>query len=306
MSEPVVTSFFKRFAVKFIEVVGAGIATALSGYLLAHFSGYWSSPASTLPSVPPTVQVAPNTSAGSSTSVVSKSQRAQPVHPATLDAAEQRLTAAPPLVVQPARAVASGKEKESAASRKQSSAEAPPVESKPHDEKSVEAEVRAALANVDASRAAAADIAPRKIDVMTAPPPVDAQPSHPADVTPHQTDVAPHQIDVTMTPSAVTAQPKPADSAPPVPAIAAVPLANETPHPAPEKAPTEPEPLTPVEIKSRPVAAVEASPPVAPVSAVKEEDRDILSMIKKIPDLLRPKPSAADGEAPRPPLPVGN
>jgi hypothetical protein len=39
---------------------------------------------------------------------------------------------------------------------------------------------------------------------------------------------------------------------------------------------------------------------------VKEEDRDILSMIKKIPDLLRPKPSAADGEAPRPPLPVGN
>ena len=62
MSEPAVTSFFKRFAVKFIEVVGAGIATALSGYLLAHFSGYWSSPASTLPSVPPTVQVAPNTS----------------------------------------------------------------------------------------------------------------------------------------------------------------------------------------------------------------------------------------------------
>ena len=90
MSEPAVTSFFKRFAVKFIEVVGAGIATALSGYLLAHFSGYWSSPAS----APATVQVAPNLSTGVSTSVVSKSQRAQPVHSAWLDAAEQRLTIA--------------------------------------------------------------------------------------------------------------------------------------------------------------------------------------------------------------------
>ncbi len=65
----------------------------------------------------------------------------------------------------------------------------------------------------------------------------------------------------------------------------------------------EPEPLAPVEIKSHPVAAVDASAPVAPA---KEEGQDILSMIKKIPDFLRPKPSAADGDAPRPPLPVGN
>ena len=182
MSEPVVTSFFKRFAVKFIEVVGAGIATALSGYLLAHFSGYWSSPASTLPSVPPTVQVAPNTSAGSSTSVVSKSQRAQPVHPATLDAAEQRLTAAPPLVVQPARAVASDKEKESAASRKQSSAEAPPVRvSRMTKNRSKPRYAPLSPTSTPAARRRPS-IAPRKIDVMTAPPPVDAQPSHPADV----------------------------------------------------------------------------------------------------------------------------
>jgi hypothetical protein len=299
MSEPVVTSFFKRFAVKFIEVVGAGIATALSGYLLAHFSGYWSAPASTPRAVPPTVQVAPNTGTGASTSIISKSQRAQPAHAATIDAAEQRLTSAPPLVVQPTRAAVSAKEKESAASHKQSPSEATAVESKPHDEKSVEAEVRAALANVDASRAV--DVAPRKTDVTAVPPLVEAQPSHPAEA-----DVTPHQIDVKLPPPPITAQPKPVDSARPAPAVALIPPAGETVLPPAEKAPPEPEPLAPVEIKSRPVAAVEASPPVAPVAAVKEEDKDILSMIKKIPDLLRPKPSASDGEAPRPPLPVGN
>ncbi len=266
MSEPVVTAFFKRFAVKFVEVVGAGVATALSGYLLAHFSGYWSSPASRTP----VVQMAPIT-----TSVVSKSQRSQPAHAASINAKEreQRLTTANPPVVQPARAVVSAKEL--ATSHRQSPAEAPAVESKSHEEELVEAQVRAALADVDASRPAPAGVAPRQLDVM--PPP-----------------------------TAVMVEPKPAERAPAPAAVAAVPPAAETVVPAAEKTPPEPEPLAPVEIKSRPVAAVEASPPVAPVSTAKEEDRDIFSMIKKIPDLLRPSSAAPDGEAPRPPLPVGN
>ena len=257
------TAFFKRFAVKFIEVVGAGIATALSGYLLAHFSGYWSSTAS----APPAVQVAP------STSVVTKSQRAPPV---SADAKEQRPASAQavgPASILPARTIANAKD--TAASRKPAPAETHAVESKPHDEESVEAQVRAALANVDASRPASAEASPHKTDVSPVVP-------------------------------AVTAQPKPADSAPPVTAVAAVPPAVETSPPPAQIAPTEPEPLTPVEIKSRPVAAVEVTPPVAPVSAAKEEDRDLLSMIKKIPDLLRPNAPAPEGEAPRPPLPVGN
>jgi hypothetical protein len=268
MSEPAVTAFFKRFAVKFVEVVGAGIATALSGYLLAHFSGYWSSPAST----PPVVQVGPNTGAGTTTSVA-KSQRSQPAHAVSADAKEQRLTTATVPVAQPARAAVGAKD--SASSRKQLPAEVPAVETKPHDEESVEAQVRAALANVDASHPAPAEVTPRKIDV----PPV---------------------------PSAAAAPPKPPESPPTPAAVASVPPAAETTPSPIEKAVPDPEPLAPVEIKSRPVAAVEESPPVAPVSAVKEEDGDILSMIKKIPDLLRPKSAAADGDAPRPPLPVGN
>ncbi len=260
------TAFFKRFAVKFIEVVGAGIATALSGYLLAHFSGYWSSRAS----APPAVQVAPGTS------VVTKSQRAHPVSAEAKDK-EQRPASAQainPVSILPARTIANAKD--TAASHKPAPAETHAVESKQHDEESVEAQVRAALANVDASRPAPAEASPHKIDVSPAVP-------------------------------AVAAQPKPADSAPPVTAVAAVPPAAETSPPPVQIAPIEPEPLTPVEIKSRPVAAaVEATPPVAPVSAAKEEDQDLLSMIKKIPDLLRPNAPAPEGEAPRPPLPVGN
>ncbi len=263
MSESAMTAFFKRFAVKFIEVVGAGIATALSGYLLAHFSGYWSSTAS----APPAVQVAP------STSVVTKSRRANPV---SADAKEQRPASAQainPVSILPARTIANAKD--TAASRKPVPAETNAVENKPRDEESVEAQVRAALANVDASRPAPAEASPHKIDVSPVVP-------------------------------AVAAQPKPADSAPPVTAVAAVPPAAETSPPPAQTAPTEPEPLTPVEIKSRPVAAVEATPPVAPVLAAKEQDQDLLSMIKKIPDLLRPNAPPPEGEAPRPPLPVGN
>jgi hypothetical protein len=37
-------SYFSRFWVKFVEIVAAGLATAVSGYLIAHLSGALSSP----------------------------------------------------------------------------------------------------------------------------------------------------------------------------------------------------------------------------------------------------------------------
>ena len=37
-------SVFSRFVVKFIEIIAAGLATAVSGYLIAHLSGALSSP----------------------------------------------------------------------------------------------------------------------------------------------------------------------------------------------------------------------------------------------------------------------
>jgi hypothetical protein len=44
MSGPGKVSFLSRFAVKFVEIVAAGIGTAVSGYLVAHITGYLSSP----------------------------------------------------------------------------------------------------------------------------------------------------------------------------------------------------------------------------------------------------------------------
>jgi hypothetical protein len=38
-------SVFSRFVVKFVEIIAAGLATAASGYLIAHLSGALSSPA---------------------------------------------------------------------------------------------------------------------------------------------------------------------------------------------------------------------------------------------------------------------
>jgi hypothetical protein len=37
-------SYFSRFFLKFVEIITAGLATAVSGYLIAHLSGVLSSP----------------------------------------------------------------------------------------------------------------------------------------------------------------------------------------------------------------------------------------------------------------------
>ena len=37
-------SYFSRFFVKFVEIIAAGLASAISAYLLAHFAGLLSSP----------------------------------------------------------------------------------------------------------------------------------------------------------------------------------------------------------------------------------------------------------------------
>ena len=62
-------SYFSRFLVKFVEIIAAGLATAASGYLIAHLTGALSPPAPAAA----VIQVAP------STSMVSGSQPTQPI-----------------------------------------------------------------------------------------------------------------------------------------------------------------------------------------------------------------------------------
>ena len=284
-------SYFSRFTLKFAEIMAAGIATAVSGYLIAHLGGFLSTtaPAPT----PAAIEVAPRVVAVPQTVTVSP--------PAAADAGEPRATPAreaAPAAAAPARATANA----AAPARKRdtSAAEAKPrdkgaVEAKPReketaeskardkdDKESVEARVRAALANVDASKPAPAE----------APAP-------------------PRQAGIPPAPSAAAAQPLPAEAPLTTGAIAAAPRAAEAvPQPAPQ-APAEPNPLLSVEIKTRPVADV---PPAAAAqdgaqqaSAQEDakEDKGLLATIKKIPGLLRPASGAATSEPPRPPLPVG-
>jgi hypothetical protein len=285
-------SYLSRFTLKFAEIMAAGIATAVSGYLIAHLGGFLSTtaPAPT----PAAVEVAPRVVA------VPKAETVSP--PAAADAGALRATPAheaAPQAAAPARTTANAA---AAPARKRdtSAAEAKPrekeaVEAKPRekeaaeskardkdDKESVEARVRAALANVDASKPA-----------------------------PAETPAPPRQAAIPPAPAAATAQPLPAEAPLTTGAIAPAPRAAEaSPQPAPQ-APAEPNPLAAVEIKSRPVAEVPpaaAAPDGAQQASAQEdpkEEKGLLATIKKIPSLLRPASGATTSEPPRPPLPVG-
>ena len=85
-------------------------------------------------------------------------------------------------------------------------------------------------------------------------------------------DLQPRSPDVRPSPeAAVGIQPRPVTAADPLPPRADPPLEISAPHP----------------------------PPTA------EQDKDVFSALKRIPDLLRPDPPAPTGETPRPPMPVG-
>src|SRR5260370_6861370 len=83
-------SSFSRFFVKFVEIVAAGLASAVSAYLLAHFGGLLlssSTPASA--PAPTAVQLGPTASE------VAKSLRPQPTPPVAAAPANEHRPAPP-------------------------------------------------------------------------------------------------------------------------------------------------------------------------------------------------------------------
>jgi len=284
MSVPDKVSYFSRFTMKFLEICAASIATAVGGYLVAHLGGYLPWPSREPAPTPAAIQAAPSPSG-----VVSKTPRAQPpqpVTPASADAEEPRPAAAPDAgAAAKRRARTTVNATQAAPSHKPMTAGTSAAESKPSEAESVEAQVRAALEKVDASRPAPSDAAPQTVSLPPAPPAAPAEPrpaEGPALGTAAAVAVAPPAIAVAVAPPAAD------------PALQPV-----------QQAPVQPEPLTPVEIKSRPIAAVEASPPPEPAPPAHEEDRGILATLKKIPEMLRPASGAVSADPPRPPLPVG-
>ncbi len=286
MSVPDKVSYFSRFTMKFLEICAASIATAVGGYLVAHLGGYLPWPAREPAPTPAAIQAVPNVS------VVPKGPRAQPpqrVPPASADADEPRAAAAPDAGLagkRPARTNAT----QGAPSHRPITADTDAPEGKPHEAESVEAQVRAALEKVDAHPPASPDVAPQVAPQTVSLPP--APPTAPAEPRPAESPVLGTAGAVAVTPLAAAA-------------VVVTPPAAEAAREPVQQVPVQPEPLTPVEIKSLPVASVEASPPPEPAPSAHEEDKGILSTLKKIPEMFRPASGAVSADPPRPPRPVG-
>jgi hypothetical protein len=216
-------SYFSRFFVKFVEIIGAGLASAICAYMFAHFGGLLSSC--------PTPASAPALTAiqlGPTPSEPAKSQPVQPHTPvAATRPAPQQDTDAP--VAQPS--VRSVKEVKTLPPRKRTKTDTSVAEKKPPGHKSAEALARAALANVDANRSAPIDVQPRQADVPTRGADVRSRrvgvPSRDAaiEAAPHAANVQPQLVQ----PRTVDTQPRPV--AGPLPPSAGPPLENATPQP---------------------------------------------------------------------------
>jgi hypothetical protein len=275
-------SFFSRFLVKFVEIIAAGLASAISAYLLAHFTGFLqSSPPATSTPVPIVVQVGPTTN----------EVAAQPTPPVAAAGNEQR--PAPhhdtdASVAQPAPRT--GKDK---APPKHTKTDKSVVEKDPQGQKSAEDIVRAALAHVDANQPVPshAQTGPGLTDVPSVP--IDIQPRQ-AGVPPRQTNVGPQPMEV---PRAAVMQTAPSSTGLPAqPAEPRPTSGTDLPPTSPDIRAT----VAPLPSSARPSLQVAVPYPPPPV----EQDQDEFSALKRLPDLLRPDPPPT-GEIPRPPMPVG-
>jgi hypothetical protein len=316
MSAPDDVPYFSRFVVKFIEILAAGLATAVSGYLIAHLAGALSS--STPAAVGTAVQVAPSTGGASSNPparppapapTATSEQHPAPVQEANAPAGGQSAQGAEPSHGEAAKLVSKHLETDKQLETDKhleaaTGAAAGPTEGKRDQEENkraqdaVLARIRAALANSNAKRANPPDApqpagsnSPRSaITIGSQPPPIDKRPS--AGSSPASATLA--------SPNSAKPPPPPIQQAvqPPVQQQVLPTMQQQVPPTIQQQSPTEPTPLTTVEIPSRPVAAVQSAPSPATSSP---DDTGMFSGL----DRLRHDPLAASEDAPRPPMPVG-
>lgn len=262
-------SYFSRFFVKFVEIIAAGLASAISAYLLAHFV---SSPTPASPPTVTAVQVAPN--AGGVAAQPAPPAAAAAEHPAPQDSPEAKLVPK------------TGRDAKVLPPRKHTKTDTSVAGKEPRNQKSAEEQVRAALANVDANRRDPADpaLGPDLTDTRSVP--ADDVPPRQASVPSQQPGVLPRSVDV-----------PPRRASEPAPNAANVLLQPVQPPPAPG-----------ADLRPRSPDIRTTSPSVSPVATQPmpsaDQDKDAFSALKRIPDLLRPDPSGAAGEPPRPPMPV--
>ena len=167
--------YFSRFFLKFVEIVAAGLATAVSGYLIAHLSGVLSSPG---PAPAAVIQAAPSASTVSSPPAQAIAPNASTSStPIPVNANDQRLAPQRELngspVTPPARRTVNATKPEPARKHIDNAAS---TTASPSDQSFV-SQVRAALTNVDANRTDPLEVSPHQPPAIAQPQSGTATPS---------------------------------------------------------------------------------------------------------------------------------
>jgi hypothetical protein len=291
--------FMSRFTLKFLEVLTAGFATAVSGFLIAHFTGYFA-----VPAAPPAVMQPAAIHVQSGTQGAIPADPAAPAPaPATPPAAS--VMNAAPAAVNAAPAAALHQSTPADELPSSGGTEAKPhgaAETKPHDAtrrasaQSFEARIRAALAKVGASYPASDDT-PRRAAIS----PTDSAPRSPA--------AAPRPLDtptgsIASAPRPTGSAPRPAPGEPPLDAAAApAPQASTIQNTGAQNSAVQLAPPAAVEIKSQPVAGVDTNQPAQTAAEPPGADQD--GTFAAVTKRLRSDKPLSEDQAPRPPMPVG-
>jgi hypothetical protein len=332
-------NYLSRFFTKFIEISAAGVATAVSGYVVAHLAGYMNGqPAAALPSpaalqvpatsplpsaAPITVPAAPvAVPAASSAAVTSPAVTSSPVAPAPVASAP-----AAPTPAASARATATAtpqpQDAKSAPLRKSLPADRPAdtanaADSQPRSADSIAAEVRAALAKADAAHPAKTETKPDSTPARRAERPAEVATRTPAAEKPRPAETPTGtlaNVQRNDTPH-TDAPPRAAAITPPAAQPQIAPQSQPSPQPLPQpvaqpgaQAPMQIAPPTTVEIKSMPVAGVDAAQAASPTDTqdaqTQPNDGGIFSVFKRLPEKLRDDKPLPPDQAPRPPADVG-
>jgi hypothetical protein len=222
-------SYLSRFLLKFVEITAAGLATAVSGYLIAHLTGAFSSPAP----APATAVIR-----GTPDASTQSNRLAQPIPPISADVSERRVA-------------------------HQQDVNTPPIAQPPPPQQ----EVNAPPVTQRASRSVnTAKTIPPHNHIETTTRASESKRDHGSFVARIRAALgsADQTGEVSRGPAAMASQPLPVMD--PSGTVAAAPPVATEPRPVPvQQAPIEPNPPTAVEIKSRPVTSIQSSPAASPV-----------------------------------------
>jgi hypothetical protein len=276
-------SVVSRFSVKFLEVLAAGLATAVSGYFITHLAAF-----TPIAAVKPPVTIQQGIQSGPQGTATAQPAEAAPAAPSPATSVVNEAPAKPApesnVVNQPAPStVTEAKTRDAIEARPRDEARGSPAQS-------FEARMRAALAKAGPNHPAPSD-APRR------------QAAAPVDAMPRASTAAPRPVDIQT--GSISGAPQPSDSAPRSAAVEPQPVAAPAPtmeNIAPQNPAVQLAPPATVEIKSQPIAGIDSNQPAqAAAEPGKDQDGPFAAITKRLHiDKLLP----GDGP-PRPPMPVG-